>query len=202
MKLTEIDLPPDMVARAQAGDRAALGAFYASCARPAYTLIRRIVPGPAADDLLQDAFIDAIRGLSSFAGEAPLGAWFRSIVVRRCYMHLRSPWQRSREWLDDVVGYVERAAPPAAATGLAIDLERALERLAPQARLVVWLHDVEGYTHEEIADVTGRTASFSKSQLARAHARLRTMLEPTAAEAEAPVAIRATNASPVRSESI
>jgi RNA polymerase sigma-70 factor (ECF subfamily) len=178
VRLHEIDLPPATLARARQGETAALAAFYAACARPAYTLIRRIVPGPAADDLLQDAFLDALRGLPRFRGGAPVGAWFRSIVVRRCYMHLRSPWQRSREWLGDLLEGLEGAAPPAA--GLAPDLERALERLAPTARLVVWLHDVEGYTHDEIAAATARTPSFSKSQLARAHARLRAWLEPGA----------------------
>src|SRR5258708_6961371 len=58
-----------------------------------------------------------------------------------------------------------------------IDLERAFERLSATARAVVWLHDVEGYTHEEIAELMGKTVSFSKSQLARAHARLRGMLD-------------------------
>ena len=148
---------------------------------PAYTVIRRIVPGAAADDLLQDAFIDAIRGLPGFRGGVPLGAWFRSIVVRRCYMHLRSPWQRSRDWLGDLLERLEGAAPPSSPAGLGLDLERAIERLPPTARLVVWLHDVEGYTHEEIAAATARTPSFSKSQLARAHARLRVWLDPAAA---------------------
>ena len=58
-----------------------------------------------------------------------------------------------------------------------IDLERALERLSETGRAVVWLHDVEGYTHEEIAEQVGKTVSFSKSQLARAHVRLRRMLD-------------------------
>jgi RNA polymerase sigma factor (sigma-70 family) len=180
VKLHEIDLPPATVALAQRGDEAALAAFYSACARPAYTLIRRIAPGPAADDLLQDAFLDAIRGLPGFRGGVPLGAWFRCIVVRRCYMHLRSPWQRSRDWFGDLMERVDAAAPAGPAAGLALDLERALERLPPTARLVVWLHDVEGYTHEEIAAATARTPSFSKSQLARAHARLRDWLEPPA----------------------
>src|SRR2546428_67072 len=57
-------------------------------------------------------------------------------------------------------------------------LYRALERLSETSRAVVWLHDVEGYTHEEIAELMGKTVSFSKSQLARAHARLRRTLEP------------------------
>ena len=56
-------------------------------------------------------------------------------------------------------------------------LTASLERLGETSRAVVWLHDVEGYTHEEIAEFMGKTVSFSKSQLARAHARLRRMLE-------------------------
>ncbi len=181
MRLHEVDLSAANLALARSGDEAALAAFYAACARPAYSLIRRLVPGPAADDLLQDAFVDAIRGLARFRGEVPLGAWFHRIVVRRCYMHLRSPWQRSRDWLGDLLERVDGAATPTPATELALDLERALERLPPTARLVVWLHDVEGYTHEEIAAATARTPSFSKSQLARAHARLRAWLEPATA---------------------
>ena len=59
------------------------------------------------------------------------------------------------------------------ATSDLIDLDRALARLSPVARAVVWLYDVEGWTHEEIARAFGRTVSFSKSQLARGHARLR-----------------------------
>jgi DNA-directed RNA polymerase specialized sigma24 family protein len=57
-----------------------------------------------------------------------------------------------------------------------VDLETALNRLAPVSRAVLWLHDVEGYTHEEIGEMLGGTASFSKSQLARAHKRLRNWL--------------------------
>jgi RNA polymerase sigma-70 factor (ECF subfamily) len=67
-------------------------------------------------------------------------------------------------------------AGPAGAVGAGIDLERAFEGLSETSRAVVWLHDVEGYTHEEIAERMGRTVSFSKSQLARAHARLRRRL--------------------------
>ena len=54
-----------------------------------------------------------------------------------------------------------------------MDLESALQRLPETSRAVVWLHDVEGYTHEDIAEMMGKTVSFSKSQLARAHLRLR-----------------------------
>jgi RNA polymerase sigma-70 factor (ECF subfamily) len=72
---------------------------------------------------------------------------------------------------------VEDAAPIRREdAALRMDLEAALDRLSPTSRAVVWLHDVEGYTHEEIAGMKDRTVSFSKSQLARAHARLRIWL--------------------------
>jgi RNA polymerase sigma-70 factor (ECF subfamily) len=114
----------------------------------------------------------------------------RSIAVSRCLMHLRSPWQRSRRWLagpfDTDDGATAAAPtlepqPPHAADGSeAIDLERALARLPGTSRAVVWLHDVEGYTHAEIGALFGATASFSKSQLARAHERLRAELQTAA----------------------
>jgi DNA-directed RNA polymerase specialized sigma24 family protein len=103
-------------------------------------------------------------------------------------MHLRSPWQRSRLWLVRATG-IDDAEPASAGwesmpgdaatsadSAAAIDLERALAQLSATARTVVWLHDVEGCTHAEIGALCGASASFSKSQLARAHARLRTLL--------------------------
>ena len=59
-----------------------------------------------------------------------------------------------------------------------MDVERALSSLSPTARAVVWLFEVEGYSHDEIGRAFGRSASFSKSQLARAHRRLRAWFEP------------------------
>jgi len=91
-------------------------------------------------------------------------------------MTFRSPWQRARVALEN---WSEDAAPAAesdARTSDLIDLDRALARLSPVTRAVVWLYDVEGWSHEEIARAFERTVSFSKSQLARGHARLRNEL--------------------------
>lgn len=183
MTIRDVELPGPVLARACAGEPAALEAFYRAAVRPAYAVARRIVRGAAVDDVVQDAFIDAFRGLPGYDGRAPLGMWFRSIVVRRCLMHLRSPWQRSRDWIE---GWLESAdAGREASTGTAIDLERALAGLPPTTRAVVWLYDVEGYSHDEIAAAMGRTVSFSKSQLARGHARLRERLGDAAESASA-----------------
>jgi RNA polymerase sigma-70 factor (ECF subfamily) len=114
--------------------------------------------------------------LESYRGEAPLGAWARQIAVSRCLMHLRSPWHRARLALEQIGGLdaVRLTLPPRAES---FDVERALASLSPTARAVVWLYEVEGYSHEEIARTFGRSVSFSKSQLARAHRRLREWFE-------------------------
>jgi RNA polymerase sigma-70 factor (ECF subfamily) len=156
---------------------------YEETAGPAFALIRRIVRSrPAAEDVFQDCMMRLLAALPEFRGDAPFGAWARQVVLRSCLMHLRSPWQRARRALAGLVPgeepdpadeLVARDAP----LGDAIDLTRALARLPEQARAVVWMHDVEGLRHEEIAAVFGRSVSFSKSQLSRAHAQLRQQLD-------------------------
>ena len=95
-------------------------------------------------------------------------AWVRSIAVNRCLMALRSPWAERRDVFDE-----DLAVPPGPdrADGL-LDMERALARLAAGTRAVLWLHDVEGYTHQEIGKLLGRSTSFSKSQLSRGYRKL------------------------------
>lgn len=177
-RFKDIALDEWTVARARRGDADALARVYEACAPAVYTLIRRLVRQPAnAEDLMQETFADVIRHIGGYEGRAPLPLWIRAIAVRRSLMHLRSPWQRSREWLDDLPGAAPAVPDPAPAMGRARDLERALMGLPAMARAVVWLHDVEGYTHEEIGAGLGRTTSYSKSQLSRAHARLRRVMD-------------------------
>lgn len=178
--------------RARAGDEAALAAIYRVFEVPVRTLARRIVvPRAAADDVTHDVFVDLITRLHQYDGRGSFAGWVRSIAVSRCLMHLRSPWQRSRRWLDSATAALDQLQDDrqgsiggvAADDADTVDLERALARLGAQARAVVWLHDVEGYTHAEIGAQFGASASFSKSQLARAHARLRELLRVDAKEA-------------------
>jgi RNA polymerase sigma-70 factor (ECF subfamily) len=176
-------VPEPVVAAARAGDERALEAVYRATARPIYTLLRRLVRRPAiAEELLQETFVDVLEHIGAFEGRCPLAAWIRTIAVNRALMYLRSPWHRGLEWLDsDAVSAGGQAADDRpAATGGDAAVERALMRLPALTRAVVWLHDVEGYTHAEIGIALGRTPSFSKSQLSRAHARLRDLLADAA----------------------
>jgi RNA polymerase sigma-70 factor, ECF subfamily len=181
-RLTEIRVAEDLIAQARLGDEAACARLYDALAPAAYGLIRRLVGVRAvADDLFQETVMLVFEKLDAFRGEAPLGAWVRRIAVSRCLMYLRSPWHRARLDLGarlaeaDALDWPVTSAPSADA----LDVERALASLAPTARAVVWLFEVEGYSHREIAAAFGRTVSFSKSQLARAHRQLRERLEPS-----------------------
>ena len=181
-RLVEITVPDAVLARACAGEEEARGAIYAAVAPATLTLIRRIVgQRVVSEDLFQDTMMTFYERLPQFRREAPLGAWLRQIAISRCLMHLRSPWKRLCLSLD-LADFRPGAAGAALVTqdyrGESIDLERALATLAPTARAVVWMYEVEGYTHQEIARAFGRSVSFSKSQLARAHVRLRAWFEP------------------------
>lgn len=125
--------------------------------------------------------MEVIRSVSGFRGEAPLGMWIRRIAISKALMFLRSAWHSRGQSLDDdweEMTFESRGMPTCSARqDQAMDLEVALANLPEVSRTVVWLHDVEGFTHKEIADFMGKTESFSKSQLSRAYQRLRPMLD-------------------------
>jgi RNA polymerase sigma-70 factor (ECF subfamily) len=161
-----------MLPLARKGDPAAQEALYRAFQGPVYGLARRICrTREDAEDVVQETFLEVYRSLSRFRGEGSLWGWVRTIAASKALMRLRRNKYRDADELGDDV-----ATPPRDQPVLRMDLEAALERLSDTARAVVWLHDVEGYTHEEIARMMGKSVSFSKSQLARAHARLRRWL--------------------------
>lgn len=178
-RLVEIAAPPELVAQACRGDERARARLYQDLAPATFGLIRRLIGGrrAQAEDLFQDTMITFYERLDTYRGEAPLGAWLRQIAISKCLMYLRSPWHRARLEIERID--IDSTLPTASATNPeSLDVERALVSLSPTARAVVWLYEVEGYSHEEIARSFGRTVSFSKSQLARAHRRLRAWFEP------------------------
>jgi len=158
--------------RLRAGDPAAQEALYRAFETPVYSLARRICRTTEdAEDVLQETFFEAFRSIGQFRGDGSLWGWLRTVAASKALMRLRRNKYRDADELDDDIVPLRRDD-----AALRMDLEAALERLSETSRAVVWLHDVEGYTHEEIAAMMERTVSFSKSQLARAHARLRRWL--------------------------
>jgi RNA polymerase sigma factor (sigma-70 family) len=169
---------PGVLARAQKGDMKAHEVIFRTFSPPVYSLMARMTGSTVtADDLLQETFIEVMRSIDRFRGEASLATWIRKIAVSKCLMHLRSAWRNRttlfRDLGEDHLPYEPAVACDSPLTQAQMDLERALARLSDTSRVVVILHDIEGYTHREIAELMGKSVSFSKSQLARAHQRLR-----------------------------
>ena len=181
-KFADIQIDPGIVRRAARGDAKAHEIIYRAYSSPVYSVCLRFTRIPAqAEDLLQDTFIEVIRSIGKFRGEAPLGIWIRQVAVSKALMFLRSAWHKRGQSLDDdweemMTGSSTGQRNPAQPEQ-AIDLDAALGTLPAVSRAVVWLHDVEGYTHKEIAALLGKSESFSKSQLSRAYQKLRPLLD-------------------------
>jgi RNA polymerase sigma-70 factor (ECF subfamily) len=181
-KFIDIQIDPGIVKRAARGEAKAHEIIYRAYSSPVYSVCLRFTRVPAqAEDLLQETFMEVIRSIGKFRGEAPLGAWIRQVAVSKALMFLRSAWHKRGQSLDD--DWEEMTADSRFGPGnpaqpeQAIDLDSALGTLPAVSRTVVWLHDVEGYTHKEIAVLLGKSESFSKSQLSRAYQKLRPILD-------------------------
>jgi RNA polymerase sigma-70 factor (ECF subfamily) len=170
------------VARAAAGDRSAFERLYRDHVNRVYSLCARMVADRGrAEELTQDVFVRAWEKLHLFRGESSFATWLHRLTVnlvlnaRKSEGRQRTRFEESDEemgGMDALPGVVGMPLPP----GDLLDLEEAIERLPPGARRVFVLHDVEGYKHEEIADMLGVTSGATKAQLHRARLLLREAL--------------------------
>jgi RNA polymerase sigma-70 factor (ECF subfamily) len=165
----------ELIRLASEGDARAIRTLYDRYAPRVYAIVRRIA---ADDDLAQDyaqeAWIRAIRALPTFRGDARFSTWLHRIAVNAALQALRRSDTRTRR--EGPAPEQLPVAPRHTDTLLRKRLESALDRLPEGMRQVLILHDVEGYTHEEIGDVLGVTSGTSKSQLFKARAKMREML--------------------------
>jgi RNA polymerase sigma-70 factor (ECF subfamily) len=187
----------DLVHLALRGDERAMRLLWARHAPRVDAVVRRLVADPdRAADVAQEVWIQIFRALPGWRGDAQFGTWLHRVAVNRTLNAIRSDRRRERvetsldaaaAGADDRAGEAALARALEAATAvepegdralLAAAIEAAAARLAPGARQVFLLHDVEGWTHEEIAAQLGITAGGSKSQLFKARARLRQLLAP------------------------
>jgi RNA polymerase sigma-70 factor, ECF subfamily len=169
----------DLILRAQQGDAAAIRTLYTRHAPRVYAVVRRLAGEDAlAEDWSQEAWVRVIRALPSFRGEARFTTWLHRIAVNSA-LHARR-WRQRRVAREEPMPDSGALAASTPATDdrtvLRASLERALERLPERMRQVLVLHDVEGYTHEEIGELLGVMPGTSKSQLFKARAKMRELL--------------------------
>lgn len=166
-----------LIRRAVGGDERALRQLWSQYSPHIDAVVRRLVGGDPdlAADIAQDVWVQIFRALGSYRGDAQFGTWAHRIAVNRTLNALRKARRLGRLEVDieEDSSTVEMDSDRAF---LAASIEDAAARLPAGARTVFVLHDVEGYTHEDIARELGITAGASKSQLFKARARLRRLL--------------------------
>jgi|GEM_PF-319280 len=135
--------------------------------------VRMLQDHGLAQEVVQDTFVELIEHAHALKDPAAVIGWVRKVAVNHCLMRLRSPWHQRRASSEESGAEDMADVQTNAARGDDLwDLEAALGSLPEATRMVLWLHDVEGYTHQEIAALAGKTVSYSKSQLARGYEKL------------------------------
>ncbi|MCA1645115.1 MAG: RNA polymerase sigma factor [Chloroflexi bacterium] len=166
-----------VIQRAIQGDERALRSLWSQHAPHIDAVVRRLVGGDLdlAADIAQDVWIQIFHALPGYRGDAQFGTWAHRIAVNRTLNALRQTRRLARIETEIEENTVS-VEPDDERSFLLASIEDAAAKLAPGARTVFLLHDVEGYTHEEIAEELGITTGGSKSQLFKARARLRRLL--------------------------
>lgn len=178
------------IERAKQGDEAAFEVLYQLHKRRVYSLCLRMVSNPAqAEDLAQEAFLQLFRKISTFRGESAFSTWLHRMTVNVVLMNLRKkglPLVSLEETIesDEEAPKKELGTEDLKLAGSIdrLQLQRAIEKLPPGYKTVFVLHDVEGFEHNEIADMVGCSIGNSKSQLHKARLKLREYLKFMRAE--------------------
>ena len=167
----------NVIQRAIRGEEAAMRSLWSRHAPHIAAVVRRLVGGDLdlAADIAQEVWIQIFRALPQYRGDSQFGTWAHRIAVNRTLNALRKTRRLAKIETDVEEDTVLVEQDPDRSLVMAT-IENAAARLSPGARAVFLLHDVEGYTHEEIAERLGITSGGSKSQLFKARAKLRTLL--------------------------
>ena len=174
----------ELIEQAKQGDGGAVRALYQRHAGRVYAVVRRLAGDDTlAEDWAQDAWIRAIRALPTFRGESAFATWLHRIAVNSA-LHGRRTRERRTGRETEMDDEVLPVRPQGENALLRMKLERAMEKLPEGMRRVLVLHDVEGYTHEEIAGMLGVNPGTCKSQLFKARARMRELLSPAPSPAQ------------------
>ena len=166
------------IQRAIGGDEAAMRALWSRHAPHIDVVVRRLVGGDhdLAADVAQEVWIQIFRALPSYRGDSQFGTWAHRIAVNRTLNALRQRRRLASMETNDIDEDSAAVEPDADRNIIAASIEAATAQLSPGARVVFVMHDVEGFTHDEIAASLGITAGGSKSQLFKARAKLRKLL--------------------------
>ena len=165
--------PVDDVALAAGGDVRAFERVYRANLPKVHSLVRRMTGGRDTDELTQDVFVRVWQKLASFRGDSAFSTWLHRLAVNVVIERFRTETTRRNREYDGEHIFEMLPAVSTRSGDLAMDFETALAKLPDGARQIFVLHDVQGYKHQEIADLLEISAGTSKAQLHRARMMLR-----------------------------
>jgi RNA polymerase sigma-70 factor (ECF subfamily) len=180
LETTNIHIHDHLVSSAANGNRKAQTELYGLYARAMLNVSYRMVRDASiAEDLMQDAFIDAFQKLEQFNFDSTFGSWLKKIVINKSLNHLRREKmiQEKEQNIIEIANWHEDAIEDQWSERFSIeDIKNATKKLAKKHSLIFQLYMIEGYDHEEISEIMGITASTSRSQLSRAKNNLKEIL--------------------------
>jgi RNA polymerase sigma-70 factor (ECF subfamily) len=180
----------EAIERAKQGDAQAFEALYNLHKRRVYSLCLRMTANTAAaEDLTQEAFLQLFRKIGTFRGESAFSTWLHRMAVNVVLMQLRKkglpvvPLDETMETEEEGPRKEPGAEDPRLSGSVdRMQLQKSIAALPPGYRMIFLLHDVEGYEHNEIAEMVGCSIGNSKSQLHKARMKLREFLKTSRAE--------------------
>lgn len=185
-----------IVRRAIDGDERAMRLLWNQHAPHVEAVVRRLAGDPdLAQDIAQEVWIQIFRALPTWRGDAKFSTWIHRVAINRTLNALR-PVKRTAAVESEIEEHSVIVEQDAERRMLAQNIEAAAAQLSPGARTVFYLHDVEGFTHEEIAEQLGITPGGSKSQLFKARAKLRRLLAPLVDRMSPPAGLDRSYAAP------
>ena len=175
MKIKVAEADQTLIEACRQGDRRAMEALYHRFKRRVFSMVARIAGSQDAEEVAQEVFVRIFRGIGKFRGESALDTWVYRLTVNAALTHVgRRP---ARQEGEDALAQLPAPTGPARDPRLAARLQTALGDLPSGYRAVMVLHDVEGLSHEEIAEILGCSVGTSKSQLHKARGRMRELLK-------------------------
>ena len=166
-----------LIKRCMKEDQDAQLVLYNKYVQAMYNIVIRIHPNSMdVEDILQESFVKVFRNLSSFSGDATLGAWIKRIVINTCLNFLRKNKRLNFIQLEPGADHIEEKEERAPAVDMAT-IHHAIKKLPEGCRVIFSLYLLEGYQHKEIAKILEITESTSKSQYHRAKRLLRQQLK-------------------------
>lgn len=167
-------IPQKVICKAQAGDMQALESIYQTYADACYNLAIRICNNPMlAQDVVQEVFIKVMQRISSFRNQGSFAGWLRRIVAHETINRIKSESRLHLVTENEIRNIESNDLFDLNWFSACRDLDGMLKHLSVTARAVLWLHEVEGYNHKEIASLYDKSESFSKVTLSRAYANLK-----------------------------